>query len=323
MLVLSLGGTITMMPSAEKGIVPTLTAADLVRSVEGLDRLAAITADSPFQLPGASLTLDILSRVAEMLEKALASGEYDGAVVVQGTDTIEETAFVLDHLVRSSRPVVVTGAMRGASSPGADGPANILAAVAVAASGAAGGRGTLVVLNDEIHAARFVRKGDTGLTSAFQSSPLGAVGCVTEGRVTFHVPPFRKAALPEGMAAACPPVALLTIGLGDQGELLDALPSLGFGGAVVAAMGAGHVPQVLAPKIEALAARMPVVLSSRVMAGPVFTNTYGFAGSETDLIAKGAIPAGDLGPVKARLLLQLLLGRGLGVNEIREHFLSA
>jgi len=152
-LMISLGGTITMTRDQSGGIVPTLDADDLARTVPGLGTVARIETLSPFRKPGASLTIDDLISVARLLNDGLSGGAA-GAIVIQGTDTIEETAFVLDRLVAGDRPVIVTGAMRGPEAAGADGPANLLASTIVAASPSATGRGVLVVLNDEIHAAR-------------------------------------------------------------------------------------------------------------------------------------------------------------------------
>ena len=162
LLFLSLGGTITMVPSAGGGIAPKLGAAELVASVPELGDVGDIDARSPFRLPSPSLTTANLVDVAATIEQAFVDG-FDGAVVIQGTDTIEESAFLLDLLVDSDKPVVVTGAMRGADAPGADGPANLLSAAIAAASLETRGLGTLAVLNYDIHAARFVQKSHTAL----------------------------------------------------------------------------------------------------------------------------------------------------------------
>ena len=167
LLVISLGGTITMTPGSDSGILPTLGAAELLASIPMLAEITEIEAESPLRVASASLTIPDLIAVARRIEAAFAAGA-DGAVLIQGTDTIEESAFILDLLVASDRPVVVTGAMRGADSPGADGPANLLAAVHVAAAPEARGLGTLVVLNYDIHAARFVQKAHTALPSALK-----------------------------------------------------------------------------------------------------------------------------------------------------------
>jgi L-asparaginase len=307
-LVLSLGGTITMVPSASGGIAPRLGAAELVASVPDLADVATIEAESLARLPSPSLTPAILVEVAQRIEAAFAEGA-DGAVVVQGTDTIEESAFLLDALVPGDKPVVMTGAMRGADAPGADGPANLLAAARVAASPAAHGLGTLVVLNYDIHAARFVQKTHTTLPSAFASPLVGPVGAVAEGRPRLFARVPRLPVLP-ATGGPPAPVALVSWVMGDDGRMLAALPGLGYAGCVIAGMGAGHVPADAAEAVGALAARMPVVLASRSAAGPVFTETYGYPGGEIDLIGRGAIPAGMLGALKARLLLGLALRNG-------------
>ncbi|MBX9700621.1 MAG: asparaginase [Acetobacteraceae bacterium] len=307
-LVLSLGGTITMVPTAAGGIVPTLGAVELVASVPALAEVAAIEAESPFRLPSPSLDPSNIMAVAARIESALAAG-CDGAVVIQGTDTIEESAFLLDLLIAGEKPVVVTGAMRGADAPGADGPANLLAAVRVAVSVEARGLGTLAVLNYDIHAARFVQKSHTALPSAFASPLAGPLGTVIEGRPRIYT---RVARAPCWPVASGPPhpVALLRWAMGDDGRLAAALPGLGYAGAVVEGMGAGHVPEAAVPALGELARRMPVVLASRCMTGPVFTGTYGYAGGEIDLIRRGLIPGGYLSGLKARLLLGLVLRDG-------------
>ncbi|MEN3210340.1 asparaginase [Methylorubrum populi] len=309
-LLLSLGGTITMTRSSEGGIVPTLTAADLAASVPGLDTVAAIETLSPLRRPSAGLTLDDLIGVARTLNERLA-GDLDGAVVIQGTDTIEETAFVLDCLVAGDKPVVVTGAMRGPESAGADGPANLLAATIVAGSPAARGLGVLAVLNDEIHAGRLVQKAHTALPSAFRSPLAGPVGLVIEGEARIFLRSRRSPALTGPLADESAPVALLKMGIGDDGRLLAALPDLGFRGVVIEGMGAGHVPEALAAIVSGLVERVPVLLASRTATGPVFCRTYGYPGGEIDLLARGALSAGALSGLKARLLLQLLLRAGI------------
>jgi L-asparaginase len=304
LLFLSLGGTITMIPSASGGIVPKLGAAELVSSVPELAEAATIEARSPFKVPSPSLTPAMIVEVAGTIDEALRSG-FDGAVVIQGTDTIEESAFLLDLLVGSDKPVVVTGAMRGADAPGADGPANLLSSAIVAASPQARGLGVLVVLNYDIHAARFVQKSHTALPSAFLSPLVGTLGVVAERRARLYA---RVAPLPMHPLSAGPPqpVALIKVAMGDDGRLLRALPGLGYKGVVIEGMGAGHVHADVAPILGELAAQIPVVLASRSMTGPVFTSTYGYPGAEIDLIKRGLVPSGYLSGLKARLLLSLV-----------------
>src|SRR5271169_4362183 len=253
-LVLSLGGTITMVPSETGGITPKLGAAELVASVPALADVADIDAQSPFRLPSPSLSTANLVDVAQAIGKGFAAG-FDGAVVIQGTDTIEESAFLLDLLVDSDKPVVVTGAMRGADAPGADGPANLLSAVIVAASPESRALGTLAVLNYDIHAARFVQKSHTALPSAFLSPLVGPIGTLIERRPRYYV---RISRLPCLSAAAGPPVpvALIKVAMGDDGRMLSTLPGLGYAGVVLEGMGAGHVPADVAPLVGELAAKI-------------------------------------------------------------------
>jgi L-asparaginase len=318
LLFLSLGGTITMVPSAEGGIAPKLGAAELVASVPELGEVGDIDARSPFRLPSPSLTTANLVDVAATVEQAFAEG-IDGAVVIQGTDTIEESAFLLDALVDSDKPVIVTGAMRGADAPGADGPANLLSAAIAAASPETRGLGTLAVLNYDIHAARFVQKSHTALPSAFLSPLVGPLGAMIERRACIYARVARTPCLSakDGPPA---PVALIKMSMGDDGRLLKALPDLGYAGAVIEGMGAGHVLAEVAPILGELATRMPVVLASRSMTGPVFTKTYGYPGAEIDLIKRGLIPSGYLSGLKARLLLSLVMRDPKGAAKVAGAF---
>lgn len=317
--VLSLGGTISSTNSGGKGVEPTLTGEALVADVPEIAKIAEVSAVSFRQAASGELRVDDLVELASEITRRIDDGA-SGAVVTQGTDTIEETAFVLDLLVDRTAPVVVTGAMRNPTLPGADGPANLLASIQVAASEAARGLGALVVLNDEIHAARFVRKTHTQSPATFRSDPVGPVGWISEGtpRIVLHPVGRRKLASPA--AARDSPVALHTLTLGDDGRLLPEIERYGYVGLVIEALGGGHVPSVMVKSLEDLAQKMPVVLASRTGSGEVLRSTYGFPGSETDLLERGLINAGPLDGLKARLLLALLLGGGANREEIEASF---
>lgn len=316
------------------GVAPTLDAGALAAAAPGLAARAGIIPVAFARKASSSLTPEDVVAVAALVRARLTAGEADAAVVVQGTDTIEETAFVLALLLAPQLRVAVTGAMRPPEAPGADGPANLLAAAAAALAPEAAGLGPLVVLNDQIHAAALARKASTTLPSAFASPGAGPLGVVAEGEAWFALRPAaapptldRLLGLPEGTAldrlaagGDWPAVALLRVGLGDDGRLLAAAPSLGFAGVVLEGAGAGHVPAAMAGTVGAVAAAMPVILASRAGAGPVFSRTYGYPGSEIDLLGRGAIGAGMLDGLKARLLLQLLLRLGAGPEAVRATF---
>jgi L-asparaginase len=309
-VVFGLGGTIAMTAAATGGVTPTLSPQQLLDAVPGLrDTGIPLDVVNFRSRPGASLTFDDLAQLAAAIRKHVSAGAT-GVVITQGTDTIEETAYLLDLLHDQPQPVVVTGAMRNPTLAGADGPANLLAAVQVAASPVARDLGCLVVLADEIHAAARVRKMHSTSPAAFASANGGPMGYLVEGAPVFTARPAARYVIPQlPVEAASPRVALYTATLGDDGALLSAVSDR-LDGLVVAGFGVGHVPDTWLDLLTELAARMPVVLTSRTGAGPVLTSTYGFPGSERDLITRGLIPGGFLDPYKARIVLHLALAAG-------------
>lgn len=308
-LVITLGGTIAMMPGTGVGATPQLSGQDLVASVPQLAAIADIRSLSLRQIPGAHLRFDDIDAVAQAVCDAEARG-VRGVVVVQGTDTLEETAFALDRLLDTELPVIVTGAMRTAVTPGADGPANLVAAVRVASSNEARCLGCLVVMNDEIHAARFVRKTHTSHPSAFVSPLAGPLGWVVEQRVRIL---HRLTSVPTtfAMNTRSVRVALLTACLDDDGVMVDAVCDQ-VNGIVVQATGGGHVAPSLADALGRASQKVPVVLASRCLGGEILSETYGFIGGEIDLLKRGLYSAGWLDAIKARVLLNLVLRTGDG-----------
>jgi L-asparaginase len=271
-LVVGLGGTIAMTADAAGGVGLGLTARDLLGAVPGLAGLGVeLEALSFRSLPSSALTVpDLVELVA-----LVADHDADGVVVAQGTDTLEETAYVLDLLHRGPRPLVVTGAMRNPTLAGADGPANLLAAIAVAASPAARDLGCVVVFADEVHCARRVRKTHATSVATFASPDGGPLGYVAEGgfRVFNRLPARHLIPAPD-RPSPLPVVGLHTATLGDDGAVLAALGER-LDGLVVAGFGVGHVPAGWPELLGPIAARIPVVLASRTGAGPVLTGTYG------------------------------------------------
>lgn len=375
-----------MTPDAgASGVVPKLGAEELAASLPGLASAAELSTHTLFQLPSASIgPLHVLA--ALHWAGAQIQAGADGVVLTQGTDSIEETAYLLDLYWPFSRPLVVTGAMRAPTTAGADGPANLLAAVVTAGARASHRRGVLVVMNDEVHAARWVRKSHSLAVQAFSSPETGPLGRLVEGRLHYFAPPASRpvplpvhpalqqqahtlledsglgppaAQHPKGRAhsgaeaqtgstavaaahqppahsppataarselsvttgttfAPCPRVALLESWLGDDGHLAELAVRDGYDGLVIAGFGAGHLSFEFAQRFDALCAQVPVVVASRTAAGPTTTATYGYVGSEVDLMRRGALMSGWLPARKARALLWALL-----VNEAPREQLAA
>ncbi|MYS81003.1 asparaginase [Embleya scabrispora] len=310
----TLGGTIAMAGAvgADAGtVVARLNGAQLIAAVPGLADLGvALDVQDVQAVPSGNLTFTQVLDVVAAASRAVAAGAA-GVVVAQGTDTLEETAYLVDLVWPHPEPFVLTGAMRNPTLAGPDGPANLLAAARVAAAESACGLGALVVFGDEIHAARRVRKTHSTSTATFRSPDTGPLGVVVEGRVRIlATPPAHKPLpIPEPVALTSARVALYSVTLDDDGALLADFPT-DQRGLVVAGFGVGHVPAALAPVLGELAARIPVVLTSRTGAGSVLRHTYGAIGSETDLQRRGLLNAGLLDPYKARVLLRLLIASG-------------
>jgi L-asparaginase len=250
-----------------------------------------------------------VTSLADRIRSLVADG-IDGVVVTQGTDTLEESAFLLHLLLDAAVPVVITGAMRNPGRAGADGPANLADAIRVACSPRAAARGVLVVLAGEIHRARDVRKMHTSSLAAFESPGSGPVGSVTEGRVYLPSVPAssRRPLIPR--ASPTPKVTLLRLSLGDDPALIDAVASIDVDGLVVEVYGAGHVGVRSLDALSRAAERMPVVFCSRTGAGALYRTTGDYPGSEGDLLRRGLIPADHLDGLKARLVLMALLASG-------------
>lgn len=306
---LATGGTVAMTSGPDAGgAKPTVTGADLAAG-GGWGDGVAVEARQVLQKPSASLTLADIEALAQAVETALAES-FGGVVITHGTDTLEETAFALGLMLRTDAPVVLTGAMRTPDQPGADGPANIAAAVRVAASDAARGYGPLVVFGDEIHLGALVRKSHTQRVAAFTSAPFGPVGLVAEGQVRLTLKPAARPAGDLRLSGPVPAVPILHAGMDLEPETVEAFLDAPIGGLVLAAAGGGHVSARSVEALERLAATIPVILASRTGAGEVLARTYGYAGGEIELRSNGLIGAGALRAVQARILLQLTLANG-------------
>lgn len=306
------GGTIAMRESpASAGNVPTLRGSELLASVEGLGELAEVEPIDWGLVPASHLAFAQVLEIGGLLNEQLGRPEIDGAVVVQGTDVIEETAFAWDLLPLPAKPVVVVGAMRSASQAGYEGADNLRNAIVVAADRSLADQGVVVVMAGEIHGADDVRKTHTHAYAAFQSPNAGPLGIVTAGRVTLlrRRSPMRLSRIPERAAL---PVPILTVVLDAAPELPEADPA----GLVVAAAGGGNTPPAHLDLARALLERgLPVALTTRCPSGQVLPG-YAFPGGSTQWWEAGALFSGTLDALKVRVLLALGLGSGASVGEL-------
>lgn len=313
----SIGGTVSMQAqAAHSGVRPTLSVEELLLTVPQLAGVARFRAETIQLLPSASLDFSILLDVLKWAKTQVASGA-DGVVILQGTDTLEESSFFLDLLWDSEKPLVLTGAMRNASQPGADGPANLWTAALVALDRESRHRGVLVAFNDQVHEAKRIRKNNTLSVAAFESPIFGACGALIEDAIRYHRPPVARLTFP-APARVTGKVALIEATLSADTDLIEHVGNAGYDGLVIGAFGAGHVSVQWADALAAVARKMPVVVSSRTGAGPTAEKTYGYKGGEIDLAANGMVMAGFLCPRKSRILLTLVLGAG--ATSVREVF---
>ena len=306
------GGTISMRHDpAAGGNVPVLGGAALLETVPGLDAIADLVAFDRGLTPASHFTFEALFGISAAVQDALADPAVDGAVVVQGTDTIEETAFFLDLLHPGPKPVVVTGAMRSASAADYDGPANLTDAVRVASSAEVGRAdvGAVVVLGGTIEAADDVTKTHASAFDTFRCLNRGSLGRVADGRITLLAErgPRRQVAADR----AAERVFLVVATVSTDGTPITVLHAAGADGFVVAATGAGNTaPGFLAAAEAALADGLPVVLATRCPIGAAGAG-YAFPGGGATWLRAGAIAAGHLVGPKARIALALGLGGGL------------
>lgn len=311
------GGTISMRHDATVGgAVPSLTGHDILAMAPGIDRLAALEVDDWGAFPGPHMTVDRMWALRQRIAEHLDRPDVDGVVVTHGTDSLEESAYLVARSVESDKPVVFTGAMRTSSELGWDGPGNLGASVRVAASEEARGCGVMVVISDRIFTALDVTKAHTHAIEAFDSPGLGPLGVIDDGRVIFRraLPTPNPILAPTSLAT---PVDIVYTYAGADSRLLDASRQTGRA-IVIAAMGRGNVPPAMVDGIDRwIAEGKPVVITSRALRGRVGC-TYGYPGGGRRLAERGAIFAGPRRPQQARIDVMLALGAGHSVDEVRE-----
>lgn len=305
------GGTISMVVDpVAGGAVPALDGAAILARTPGLDAIAEVVSFDRGLKPASHWTMTELFETAAAVRALLADEAIDGVVVVQGTDTIEESAFAFDLLIDSAKPVVVTGAMRNATEPDYDGPANLRDAVAAAASPALTGVGTVVVLAGTIEPADDATKTHASALDTFRSLNAGRMGRVERGAVIVERPrgPHRG---PLAASSLAEPIPIVTATIGMDATILDGLTAARPAGIVVAATGSGNTsPELLAAGQRVIAAGIPVVLASRSPSGAAGTG-YAFPGGGATWVRAGAMLAGTLTAPKARIALAAGLGAGL------------
>jgi L-asparaginase len=320
--ILATGGTIAGRAGSEvePGYRPGEVSVEaLVAAVPGLCELAELTGEQVAQIGSQDMNDALWLRLAARVNALFAADRADGIVITHGTDTAEETGFFLHLTVKSDRPVVLTGAMRPATSLSADGPLNLFNAVGVAADPEARGRGAIVAINDDLHSARDVTKSNTTDVQTFVSPGQGLLGTASYGRIRyFRVPAHPHTARSEFSVAGLerlPRVDVVYAHANMPPDLIRASVSLGARGIVVAGMGNGNVStEAAAALAEAVKAGVLVVRSTRVLSGDVGRNV------EMDDDGLGLVAADQLNPQKSRVLLQLCLARGMDRGAVQDAF---
>lgn len=275
-----------------------------------------VTAKGFLNLPSPHITpKHMLALYHEIRQNA---NSYDGVVITHGTDTLEETAYFLDTMTLPDIPVVLTGAMRSSNELGSDGVYNYLSALRVASHKQAKGKGVLVVMNDEIHAAKYVTKTHTTNVSTFQTPTHGPLGIIMKHEILFFKRAEKRVRFDLEAISGTVPIVKAYAGMGDSG-IISFLSPDNIDGLVVEALGAGNMPPKAAAEIEALTAKgVPVVLVSRCFNG-IAEPVYAYEGGGVRLQEAGVMFVKELNAPKARLKLLIALNAGLKGQALKEY----
>lgn len=322
--ILATGGTIAGAQTGDRARgyrAGAFSVEALIAAVPQLAALAALEVEPVAAIGSQDMDDATWLRLAARTQAAADDSAITGVVITHGTDTMEETAFFLNLVVRTAKPIVLVGAMRPATAMSADGPMNLYNAVAVAADPAAVGRGALVVANDEIHFAREITKTNTTQVGTFRSGHRGLAGLVNNGRLHLYGPPVRRHTTASEFTlagiSALPRVDIIYAHAGMDRKLIDAAVQAGARGLVLAGVGDGNAGSLaLRAAAEAAAAGIAVVRSSRTGGGVVERNI------ETDDDTSGFIAADELNPQKSRVLLMLGLTCTADPRVLQEYFFS-
>src|SRR5690242_5328216 len=313
------GGTISMRNDPSSGgAVPSLSGRDILALAPAIEQIADIEIVDFGAYPGPHMTMERMWALRNLIDEQLARPTVEGIVVTHGTDSLEESAYLMARSLAAAKPIVFTGAMRTASDLGWDGPANLGAAVRVAASEESRGFGVLVAMSDRVFSALDVTKAHTHTVDSFESPGLGPLGIVDDDHVVFRraLPEIPPPVMPRSLGG---PVDIVYAWAGADSRLLDASRQTA-AGLVVAAMGRGNVPPAMIEGIDRWhEAGKPVIIASRVQRGRV-GRTYGYPGGARRLQDAGAILAGSRRPQQARIDLLLALGAKLERSELETLF---
>jgi L-asparaginase len=313
------GGTISMrFDPAAGGPVPAMSGKEILAQVPGLEKIADVITTDFARVPGPHMTPAMMFELAQVVGEQLKDDRVRGVVVTHGTDTLEETAYMLDLLISSDKPVVFVGAMRNSSELGWDGPRNLQSAVRVAADPAATRQGTLVLFNEKFFAADEATKVQTDAVDTFQSRDFGPLGIVDQDRVIVrHHRQSRQFIDTKRLEER---VEVVKLSAGSDGRMLRHAISDGAKGIVIEGLGRGNVPITALDDVKWAAAQgIPLVITSRCPAGRVL-DTYAYAGAGRELKQMGMLLGGMIPSHKARIKLMLLLGSGASLADIQRLF---
>lgn len=322
--ILAVGGTIAGSGSGALDTSytsGTVTVDKLIAAVPEINKIATIKGEQISNIGSQEMNNEVWFKLANRVNELLTSGKADGVVITHGTDTMEETAYFLNLVVKSDKPIVMVGAMRNSGSLSADGPLNIFNAVNVAMSKEAAGKGVVVVMNDEIHAAREVTKSNTTAVDTFKSPNSGKIGTVFYGNVKFYMNPVRKhtvnSAFDITKIKELPRVDIIYSHSNDNPDFVNLAVKSGAKGIVNAGMGNGNpFPSALEALGEAVKGGVVVVRDSRVGSGETTLN------GEVDDGKYGFLASDNLNAQKARVLLMLALTQTTDKAKIQELFLT-
>lgn len=313
------GGTISMKIDEKiKAAVPSLSAEEIMSMIPGVEEYAEIEAYTFSSMPSPHMTLETMLKLSKFTTELVEREDIDGVVITHGTDTLEETAYLLDLTVRTKKPVVVTGAMRSGSELGYDGPFNLATSICTAISDEAVGRGVLVCFNGELNSASEVTKANSMALNAFRTPNFGPIGIVDNDNVIF----YRDANHLEkyDVSEIKKQVALIKCVVDMDSSYIDYLIEKGCGGIVIEALGRGNVPPKMVDGIKkATELNIPVVVVSRCFEGRVF-ESYGYEGGGKQLKDLGVIFGDTLPGQKARIKLILAINSGMNIHEIARAF---